>query len=102
MSLENDNRLSDTARELLRPGDGKAYTRLVVAGHASGAAGVLAPLSRLNAGNVLSVPAASREDAEALVAGLWLWHDYLDESHAVSQSLHSPTGSFWHAIMHRR
>jgi hypothetical protein len=37
-----------------------------------------------------------------LLAGLWLYVDDLDRSHALSQSLHSPTGSFWHAIMHRR
>jgi hypothetical protein len=35
-------------------------------------------------------------------AGLWLYHDYLDESHVVSQDLHTAEGSFWHAIMHRR
>ncbi len=37
-----------------------------------------------------------------MLAGLWLWHDWLDESHQISQNLHSATGSFWHAIMHRR
>ncbi len=37
-----------------------------------------------------------------LLAGLWLYVDDLDRSHAASQALHSPTGSFWHAIMHRR
>jgi hypothetical protein len=36
------------------------------------------------------------------LAGLWLYHDFLDESHTISQEIHSPTGSFWHAIMHRR
>src|SRR5947207_15523927 len=41
-------------------------------------------------------------DADAMLAGLWLWHDWLDESHTLSQSLVSATGSFWHAIMHRR
>jgi hypothetical protein len=41
-------------------------------------------------------------DAQAILAGLWLYHDWLDESHTISQSLHSPTGSLWHAIMHRR
>jgi len=30
------------------------------------------------------------------------WHDYLDESHAISQNIHTPDGSFLHAIMHRR
>jgi hypothetical protein len=37
-----------------------------------------------------------------MLAGLWLWHDALEESHAISQSLATPAGSFWHAIMHRR
>jgi len=41
-------------------------------------------------------------DAPRLVAGLWLYVDDLDASHKVSQSLETPTGSFWHAIMHRR
>lgn len=37
-----------------------------------------------------------------LQAGLWLYVDDLGRSHAVSQGIASPTGSFWHAIMHRR
>lgn len=49
------------------------------------------------------VEEAQRRDIEqAALAGLWLWHDFLDESHTISQSLSSPEGSFWHAIMHRR
>ena len=31
-----------------------------------------------------------------------LWHDYLDESHNLSQNIHTADGSFLHAIMHRR
>ncbi|MEE2948346.1 MAG: hypothetical protein VX392_08505 [Verrucomicrobiota bacterium] len=31
-----------------------------------------------------------------------LWHDYLDESHTVSQDIGSADGSFLHGIMHRR
>lgn len=38
----------------------------------------------------------------AVVAGLWLYVDELDRSHRISQQLQTPTGSFWHAIMHRR
>jgi len=41
-------------------------------------------------------------DRPALIAGLWLYVDQLDKSHDVSQSLNTPTGSFWHGIMHRR
>lgn len=36
------------------------------------------------------------------LAGLWLWFDFLDESHAISQQLETPLGSYWHGIMHRR
>ncbi|MEM9252100.1 MAG: hypothetical protein AAGB29_07095 [Planctomycetota bacterium] len=41
-------------------------------------------------------------DRPSLVAGLWLYVDQLDKSHAVSQHIQNPTGSFWHGIMHRR
>ena len=40
--------------------------------------------------------------ALACHAGLWLYHDGLAESHAISQELDTPEGSFWHAVMHRR
>ena len=42
------------------------------------------------------------KDKLSLQAGLWLYVDDLDRSHDASQQLHRPTGSFWHAIMHRR
>ncbi len=40
--------------------------------------------------------------AAACRAGLWLYHDFLDRSHAISQDIDTPTGSYWHAILHRR
>src|SRR5262249_10233497 len=40
--------------------------------------------------------------ALACLSGLWLYHDFLDPSHTLSQDISSSTGSFWHAIMHRR
>lgn len=43
-----------------------------------------------------------RQMADACISGLWLLFDFLDESHSISQSIHAPTGSFWHGIMHRR
>jgi hypothetical protein len=43
-----------------------------------------------------------RSMADACRAGLWLYHNFLDESHTISQELHTPTGSYWHALMHRR
>lgn len=43
-----------------------------------------------------------QEMAQACLAGLWLWFDFLDESHTISQAIQSASGSYWHAIMHRR
>jgi hypothetical protein len=40
--------------------------------------------------------------AKGCLAGLWLWNDFLEESHAVSQTIDTPEGSWWHGIMHRR
>ena len=42
------------------------------------------------------------ELAECCVSGLWLRHNFLDESHTISQGIHSVEGSYWHGIMHRR
>jgi hypothetical protein len=43
-----------------------------------------------------------REAALGCLCGLWLVHDFLDESHRISQDLHTWYGSYWHGIMHRR
>ncbi|QDT01401.1 hypothetical protein [Adhaeretor mobilis] len=40
--------------------------------------------------------------AHCVLAGVWLLHDFLDESHNFSQTIKTPEGSFWHGIMHRR
>jgi hypothetical protein len=91
--------LSPRAREI-HAADPGAYSRLVVTGAApSRARGLLAGVTP---DQLLSVPVKDRAAADALLAGLWLWHDALDESHAISQGIETPAGSFWHAIMHRR
>jgi hypothetical protein len=43
-----------------------------------------------------------REAALGCLSGLWLYHDFLDESHTISQDLSGWIGSYWHGIMHRR
>jgi hypothetical protein len=45
---------------------------------------------------------ADRGMAECCLAGLWLLHNYLDESHRLSQEIHTASGSYWHGLMHRR
>jgi hypothetical protein len=61
---------------------------------------------KLRALNLTSLfaPATVRDRtmASACLSGLWLWFDYLDESHSLSQEIHTAEGSFWHGIMHRR
>jgi hypothetical protein len=48
----------------------------------------------------------SKVSETALRAGLFQWHDFLDESHQLSQSIEGEgenrLGDYWHAIMHRR
>jgi hypothetical protein len=99
-SSEGLDALSKPAREVLKLDVADAYTRLVAP--SSGNPGARPLLDSLNPDNVLSKPAHSRSDAAAMLAGLWLWQDWLSESHQISQSLATSTGSFWHAIMHRR
>src|SRR5262249_17861194 len=43
-----------------------------------------------------------RDMASACLAGVWLYYDFLDESHTISQGIEPTTGSYWHGIMHRR
>lgn len=39
---------------------------------------------------------------ECCLSGAWLLHNFLDESHSLSQDIENSEGSFWHGIMHRR
>jgi hypothetical protein len=43
-----------------------------------------------------------RDAAQCCLSALWLLHDFLDESHTISQDIDTIEGSYWHGIMHRR
>jgi hypothetical protein len=43
----------------------------------------------------------SADDAALVKAALYLRHGFLDECHRLCQSVPSPTGSYWHGILHR-
>ena len=56
----------------------------------------------VSAEDVYGAQLADASFGAAVRAGLHLWNDALDESHTISQGIEHETGSYWHAIMHRR
>ena len=97
MSFEQDH-LTDAARAALKRDAADAYVALVPDAPNADARG---DLDRLSNGG--AVKDAADRDADACCrAALWLWHDFLDESHAISQSVETPDGGLWHGVMHRR
>jgi hypothetical protein len=79
-----------------------AESRLAALGPGSPEPEVHVELRRFDPDSDLGKPIRDRDAARACLAGLWLYFDYLDESHTISQDLSTAEGSFWHAIMHRR
>jgi hypothetical protein len=64
---------------------------------------VHAQLNSLDIHSAFAPSAVVNENmARACLAGVWLYHDFLDESHRISQEIPTPTGSYWHGILHRR
>jgi hypothetical protein len=57
---------------------------------------------RLRDEDLLGGRPADRGMASALKAGLLLLADHMEDSHALSQDLDTPEGSYWHGILHRR
>src|SRR5215471_13433482 len=45
---------------------------------------------------------AEKQVARCCLAALWLWHDFLDESHTISQEIDATDGSYLHGYMHHR
>lgn len=98
MQDPTDN-LAPAGRQVLRL-DPHAYESLVPTGGGSAEAKQL--LAALTPDELVTPQSKNRHEAAAMLAGLWLWHDWLDESHRLSQNIETPSGSFWHAILHRR
>jgi hypothetical protein len=76
--------------------------RLMELGPGSPNQAVYAKLKSLEVADLFDEGVHDMEMAKACLSGLWLYHDFLDESHSISQEIHSATGSYWHGIMHRR
>lgn len=59
-------------------------------------------LGALKPADLLRKPVVKADEAAAVLAGVWIFHDRLDPAHEIVQDIHTPTGSLWHAIIHRR
>ncbi len=96
--------LSTGARDLLKHDakeQGGTYRKLVIA-EGDGQPDVLDRLLLASPSSVLTRRPDDIEEAQCLLAALWLRHDYLNEAHELCQAVETPTGSWWHAILHRR
>ena len=90
------DQLTEAAREVLEHQSGTSYATIVPTTPVESAKPLLEKADPV-------VAAAQDSDAAAsCAAGLWLWQDFLDESHTISQNIDTAEGSFWHGIMHRR
>jgi hypothetical protein len=85
---------------ILRQAGPDAYGRLVISGKDPLAS--VQSLHGVALEKFFSRPIKHEDDAQAAIAGLWLWVDDLEESHKIAQEIVSTTGSLWHAILHRR
>jgi hypothetical protein len=92
--------LSPAATAILQLGGDSTYEQLVP--HQPGSAKAQSALSALSAETLLIAPPTDALEANCLLAALWLRHDFLDPAHRIVQDVPTPTGSYWHAILHRR
>ncbi|WP_321476773.1 hypothetical protein [uncultured Paludibaculum sp.] len=58
-------------------------------------------VGRLEAAHAAELFPGARSPEGAL-AGLWVYFSCFEHAHSVAQDLHTPEGSYWHAIVHRQ
>jgi hypothetical protein len=98
------DQLTPLARRILKIDADTAYEKLVIE-PGQGNPHALTDLTEAAKAGPRSLCATfvTREsEAACILAGLWLWQDYLVESHEICQAIETPSGSLWHAILHRR
>lgn len=90
------SRYGPTLGELLRP------PRLPELGRGRPVAEMADALRAFVTKPTLTHPVVDSQAATALAAGLYLHFDFWHESHELAQTLDTPEGAYWHAILHRR
>lgn len=103
MNDPTDN-LTPLARRILQRNAANAYERLTIRPGEGNPHALTDLLEAARAGprSLCARFVTDENEAAALLAALWLWQDYLSESHEVCQAIETPSGSLWHAIVHRR
>jgi hypothetical protein len=77
--------------------------RLAPLGPGTSNEAVRSKLEKLTAATAFAPETIRDNDlAQGCLAGIWLYHDFLDESHHISQEIETVEGSYWHGLMHRR
>lgn len=92
--------LSEIPHQILKMNSPAAYESLLPRTPGNAEAGAI--LGNLDPKTLLAGKVVHDDDAELLRGALYLWHDYLPQSHTIFQGDSRSVGSFWHAIMHRR
>src|SRR5687767_6605154 len=95
--------LSEPVRQLLADARAAgAYEQLVVRTPQTQPPEATRMLEGLTIDTLFEAPVKRPDDARCALAGLWLLFDELERAHRIVQEIPTPTGSFWHAIVHRR
>ena len=91
-----DATFPDLIETLLRPVE---QTRFDFSTQSSAEIGI--QISNLTPQEICGHAVVDEAMADCCRSGLLLLHGFLHESHEISQSIKSPTGSYWHGLMHR-
>jgi hypothetical protein len=78
--------------------DGKGERPMALAEPACSSGKALAALKSLDGRRLFATSRAP----DAAMAGLYLYFGCWQEAHETAQNIHTPDGSYWHAIVHRQ
>ena len=81
---------------------GGAYEQLVVRTQQTQQPPTPHALGQSSPDDLFDAKVTRPDEARCVLAGLWLFADELDRAHRIVQDVASSSGSFWHAIVHRR